>query len=478
MKKKIEKERCMAGDFNPLRILKKNKSKLMHKSLKILLIALFFIIRSILVVFAQDNPLKISGKLSTDQRFRTAKPQTWSWNETRIDLTLSKKFEDKAKFYSNIWLRNIGFADITSLTQLYDKNQSSPLNMDLQEAYIDVNNFIFKDLNIRAGRQKFNWGTGDKLNPVNTLNPLDLEDIWDFGRYQGSDAMKLTYYLKSLKFEGIWLPFFRSSTLPIGDWADAFMTIPELPAGISLNALTNNIKMPDLSLKNSSSYGFRGSTSLGNFDLALDYTYFYDPIPSPDSNVITFAGSFTKINVNAFQQYLRLHNAGFSFSGELFNFGIWGEFSAFIPTDSLVMQTVFGTSVMDSLILDNKPWFKYLLGTDYTFKDGSYLNIQYLHGFFHEKGKANLNDYFTIAWYKKFLHDQLKITPVSGCFVVSDWKDVGNNYVFIYNPEISYMPNDNTELGIGIRIIDGKGGSMFAAVKDKDEMFFKIGYSF
>lgn len=451
--------------------------KKMNKSLYILSLMLLLML-NVRPVCAQENSLKFSGKLTTDQRFRMSKPPGWSWNETRIEAILKKRFEDKAMFYSNIWIRNIGFTRLNSLTQLYDKNQLSPLNIDLQESYIDIYNFIIHDLNLRAGRQKFNWGTADRLTLLNTLNPPDLEDIWDFGRWQGSDAMKLTYFRNSFKFEGIWLPFFRPSALPGGDWAEAFMDIPELPAGITLNKLTSHINLPGLSLKSSSSYGLKISKTFRKSDFAINYTYYYDPIPSPDSNLITFAGSFTKINIDAFQQYLRLQNAGFCFSGELLGLGVWGELAAFFPEKALIMQTVFGNSVMDSQILEHKPWYKYLIGSDYTFKDGSYLNIQYLHGFFHEKGNTNLNDYFTVYWYKKILQDKLKLTPVSGSFIVSNWKDIRNNYVIIYNPEISYMPNDNTEIVIGIRIIDGKGSNMFAKVTDKDEICFKIGYNF
>lgn len=443
----------------------------------LLLIAMFNLI-SLNKINAQDNPLRISGKLITDQRFRTQNPVSWSWNENRMEINLHKKFEDKALFYSNLWIRNLGFSRLNSLSQLTDKNLVNPIEADLQEMYVEINQFIWKDLQLKAGRQKFNWGSGDKLNPVNVLNAPDLEDIWDFGRMQGSDALKLTYFLNDYKFEGIWLPLFRPSTLPEGDWIDALMPVPELPQGIKLNSLANNIQTPELSLKHSSSYGFRTSGNIAGFDISGNYAYFYDGVPSPDSNVITFAGGFDKIDITAVQQYIRLHQAGVTFSGELLNIGVWGEFASFFPTEALIMKTRFGTLVMDSLIFENKPWFKYLLGADYTFKDGSYLNIQYLHGFYHEKGNKNLNDYFTFSWEKSLLHDKLKIRPLAGCIVVPDWSDISENYAVIYTPEFSYFPNDNAEISLGYRMIEGKGRSTFARVNNKDEVYMKISYSF
>lgn len=41
----------------------------------------------------------------------------------------------------------------------------------------------------------------------------------------------------------------------------------------------------------------------------------------------------------------------------------------------------------DSTLID-KPYFKFILGGDYNLREGSYVNIQYLHGFFHERGQV------------------------------------------------------------------------------------------
>ncbi len=118
------------------------------------------------------------------------------------------------------------------------------------------------------------------------------------------------------------------------------------------------------------------------------------------------------------------------------------------------------------------------MGTDYSFGDGTYVNLQYLHGFLNERGADNLNDYFLLRTEHKFFDDKLKITPLSGAFVVSDWNDVKNNYAVMYVPEISYQATDNAQITIGAYIFDGKGSNMFAGLGDYSMATFKLKYSF
>ena len=89
-----------------------------------------------------------------------------------------------------------------------------------------------------------------------------------------------------------------------------------------------------------------------------------------------------------------------------------------------------------------------------------------------------LNDYFMIAYEKKFFEDRLKIRPLAGGFIVSDWEDIENNYSIIYTPEISYQATDNAEITLSTVIYDGKGDNMFANLSDFNMFMFKMKYSF
>ncbi len=118
------------------------------------------------------------------------------------------------------------------------------------------------------------------------------------------------------------------------------------------------------------------------------------------------------------------------------------------------------------------------LQNHYTFKNGIFLNAQYLHGFIHERGADDLHDYLVCRVEKTFFNDQLKISPLSGAVSFDDWSELKNSYGFVAAPEIDYYPSDAIELIMGAFIIDGKGRSLFSRVKDNDEVYLKVKVSF
>ena len=164
------------------------------KRINLIIIGAIALLFSVNIAKAQDNAnkLKFSGSLLTDQRFLLQAPNDWAWNENRLTLELGKKFNnDKGKFYSEVWLRNIGLPGIYSNADLYNKNIVDPYNLEIREAYVQLYGFLTKNLDLKVGKQRIAWGTADKLNPTDNLNPYDLEDVLDFGRHRGSWALNL-----------------------------------------------------------------------------------------------------------------------------------------------------------------------------------------------------------------------------------------------------------------------------------------------
>ena len=137
------------------------------------------------------------------------------------------------------------------------------------------------------------------------------------------------------------------------------------------------------------------------------------------------------------------------------------------------------TITTDSMLIpSDKPYFKYVVGMDYNFANGIYLNLQYNHGFLHERGSENLNDYYFLHIDKSFFYDKLKLTPVNGAFVVTDYKNLTDNYTLVYMPEITYKPVDDAEITLSAAVIDGKGQNIFAAMKDLDMFIIKFKFNF
>jgi len=432
------------------------------------------------VLAQEEEPLQISGEILIDNRFRTG-DMTWSWNENRLDLQLEKKIPGKAKFFGDVWLRSFGFPAITGTDQLFNKDLTSPYNIEVREAYAEFYGFLTKNLDIKIGRQRIAWGSAWKLNPTDNINAYDLEDIWDFGRHLGSDAIRLNYYMGDFYLEGDYVLFFRPATLPMGDWSSVLMPQVDLPAGFSLENFSDSLVMPSWKLGETGTYAVKFGGYLPGVDFSASYVYGRDGFPIASYNTITPGDSLGQVNIRSILYYPRLHIVGADLSSSIGSVGVWAEAAMFLPEKEVVAVndlSAFGLPPMDTVLLEKAPYFKVAAGTDYTFKNGHYINFQYLHGFVHERGAENLNDYFMFSYEKSFFDEKLKIKPATVALVVSDWQALDRNYALVWMPFIDYMPNLNTVISLGVRLIEGKGDSSFAQMDDMDEAVLKVSFKF
>lgn len=436
----------------------------------------FLFVLTLNIAIAQN--LKIGGYVQFDDRVRI-KDKILSWEEYRLDLTGQVEFE-KVNFYSEVWFRNFGSTNVKKLFELSDKNKVAPIDVDIREAYVDFKGFIFDNLDLRIGRQRIAWGTADKLNPTDNLNPDDLEDIWDYGRHLGSNAIKLSYYLGSFTFTGVFIPEFVPAVLPRGDlillFADDFYS--NFSGEIDFGSIGDRVivKRPDATLKDGSKFGFKiAKRDLFGFDVSLSYVYSRDDIPivrkiyfqsypTPDSVILEFP---------------RMKVLGFDLTGEVAGVGVWAEAGIFYPEK--VDMEVFEYGYMQPgvfgriNVLDKKSYTRFVLGLDYTTSYGLYLNLQYLHGFLHERGRENLKNYFTFNFEKRYMNDKVKFNFLSGGV---EFKKLKGDYAIIYNPQLSFTPVDNFEFSVGGRFIESRGKTTFGKLKDRDEVYVKVKYSF
>jgi hypothetical protein len=441
---------------------------------------LIFTFIGVFTVTAQETPLRLYGELYFDNRVRLENGQ-WSWSENRLDLQLDKKFAGKARFHSDVWLRSFGYPFLQSTEQLFIKDDTSPYNIEIREAYVELYGVFTKNLDMKIGRQRIAWGTADKLNPTDNVNSYDLEDIWDFGRHLGSDAIQLKYYFRDFFVEGDYILYFRPASLPRGDWAEGLFKSMELPPPLHLVSFSDSLIMPQLNLQENATYAMKIGGFAGGFNFSASYVYGRDGLPVNYYNRITPVDLTGGVDVKSMLFFPRQQIIGADMAGAIGSVGVWAEAAAFIPDEEITLTndlSAFGLPDKDSVILEKKPWFKFVAGMDYTFRGGHYVNFQYLHGFVHERGQENLNDYFVINYEKYLFNDKLKLRPFTTALVVSDWKDITGNYALIYMPSLAYLPNENTEISIGVRLIGGEGDDVFAQYKDKDEFVLTVKYRF
>ncbi|HCK99523.1 MAG TPA: hypothetical protein DHW42_05385 [Candidatus Marinimicrobia bacterium] len=433
-----------------------------------------------------DNGVSITGYIQTDNRIQT-KSNKFTWNENRLNLRLEGAPSDKYHYFSEIRLRGFGFP-VTSWfsdLQMQEKNKVYPWGLEFREAYVDLYGFGLKNLDVRIGRQVIAWGTADALNPTSNISPDDLEDIFNFGEKLGTNAVNASYYIgDNLTINGVYVPVFTPATLPFGDFANAFSAPMDLPPGMPVRTLSDTVILPERKPSESSQIGLKASTNLLGYDLSLSYFKGRDDLPILSKATITPVDLIGTVDIATDIIYPEMQVVGADFAGSIGSVGIWSESAAVYMPEELAMTTIAPSPTTGQMettqtaALDDEPYFKFVLGGDYTFKNGLYFNGQYLHGFLHERGKDELNDYFTFRLEKTFLNDKFKLVPIGGAVAINDWDDLKNNYGLVYAPELSYFPSDNVELNIGSFIIDGKGSNMFRMIKGLDEIVFRLKVSF
>ncbi len=225
-------------------------------------------------------------------------------------------------------------------------------------------------------------------------------------------------------------------------------------------------------------FGFKIEKNFFGYDFSLSYFYGRDDIPLVNKVKLTPIDFFGTADVSVELIYPRIQVLGLDVAGAVGKIGIWAEGALFFPGEIEVTTdlTDLGLGLQRSTALD-KPYFRYVVGADYSFKGGCYINGQYLHGFIHERKEDDMGEYFLLSIEKKLFRDKLKITLGGGAEVRS-FNEISDNYAFLFAPEVVYYPFDNAEITFGYRFIDGKENVVFGRVKDNDEVYFKAKYSF
>lgn len=429
-----------------------------------------------------SSEIEIGGYIKTDNRIRLQDGNKFTWNENQLDLKAEVTPSEKTHLFGEFMLRGFGLPQIAETKDLQrkDKDKALPWAIEFKEAYIDFYGFLLTNLDLRIGRQRIAWGTADELNPTDNLNPDDFEDIWDFGKKLGTNSLKATYYLGDFTLTGVFIPIFTPAVLPDSDWASALSPSMSIPEGLKIQKISDQIILPENNPKKGSMGAVKVAKSFFNYDFSLSYFYGRDDLPLIDQVSIEPVDTLGSVNVHTKLCYPRMQVVGLDMAGAIGDVGIWAEGALFIPEKvemTTIIPTQSGMVSQKSTALKDQGYFKYVVGGDYTFKNGLYVNGQFLHGFYHEREKDNLEDYLMLGFEKKFLNDELKITLAGGA-EIKEFDDLKDNYATIIFPEISYYPLDNTEILLGVYLIDGKETTNFGRVKENDEGYIKAKYSF
>lgn len=428
---------------------------------------------------AAGNSLVWRGSVQTDHRLLLEDERDWAWNENRLDLTMEKR-GSQLRVLSNVWLRHLEPSAVTSSDDLFSKDRISPWNLDVRELHVEVYGFLSDKLDLKVGRQRIAWGTADRFNPTDNLNPPDLEDLLDFGRAHGSDALNLHWHIDHRHAaQLVFMPRFQPANLPLSPFAglfgtDAGWTSPH--GDMPIPVASTHIDLPRNNLREGSTLGMRWTTYGRRADISLSYVYGRAFLPLPVRIEIELDETGAGMQSRAHLQYPRHHVIGADLAGSIGRVGAWAEAGVFIPESAvhtLITADALGWHEQITA-LEKEPYVKFVLGGDYTFSGGTYLNLQYLRGFLHESGRDELNDYLFVQVERDIRRFDLNLKPLAAGLTMGDRDDARNNYTWFYRPEVSYQGIDNLDITLGAFLAQGKGEHLLAQLKDKNMLHLKV----
>ena len=420
---------------------------------------------------AADSP--VSGSILVDTRANTGSGDI-SREEYRLSVTAAKKIHEMYA-YGDVWFRGFGITQPTTyLPQLQQYSSEPPTYVDVRQVYVEFYSFLLRDLDVKIGKQVLNWGTADEMNVTNNVNPYDLEDPFAFNNKLPVPLLVAEYYFRhEISLTGVVEPLFVPSVLPADQWLSAFIPSEPIPSWLHINQYNINLSMPQQSMPGDLSYGFRiAKKALFGYDISLSYYNGWYTLPELTSANITTSGN--NIIANANLSFPRLSIIGGDFAGSIGDHGVWGEIALNIPQQPVQ----FSSSVLNipypaaSYDIATSPFVKYVLGTDYTFNDGTYMNLQFLHGEFYEIGNQ-LQNYLTLMANRSFLYDQLKAQIA----IITELAQHNLTSAMFY-PELDWMPYDSITLSAGGYIFAGDSGTVFGNIINNSEVFIKAKYVF
>lgn len=403
------------------------------------------------LAFAKQMPIgakeiDIGGFLKLDKHFSLDEGKLHRGNTfVKSRLELKSDISDNTFAFSSLDLRFYHFPKAAGRL-VKDLEAGYPIDISLWEAYVELYGVLSENIDLKFGKQRINWGRADKIQPTDNLNPDDFTNFFGFEEKLPNWAAKATYYFGDFNLSGVWVPFMEPVLFPRGGVKTFFAED------------AYSLKTPGRQIENGM-FALKLSGSAFNGDFSLSYFRGWDDLPveigrSADDNLIA---GFSKLQV-----------IGMDFATEYRSVGYWAEgainFAEEVKSEGNTM-------------LSNDPYFAYVLGMDYTFKNGIYLNAQYVHGFPTQRGRGYLSDYLVVRLEKKFLNDELNIS-ISGAVESPDLDEANEKIGVGFFPEVEYSPVDNLTFTLGAYILDGKSSTLLGSYKDSDEVYFKIRIDF
>lgn len=388
------------------------------------------------VYYDVDKTASIRG---ADGVYRS-EPRRLSRNENRLELYVAYTPNKHVQIVADAEPVLMGVSMARELDDLATQTMTQRFHMESDAAYIALTD-IAPGLDIKLGRQIVVWGTADKFNPTNNINPDDLEDRPLFTEPIANQMAVVDYAPlgDKLYMQGVYVPLFFPALLPPSaalGLRDPFAEAPYanqteqdkltylqetyLPKNPKfIPNVYGHVLQPENAFKNGQ-FALKLGSKLGEVDLSASYYYGRHDIPLPQIEGTTMLsaldakpgpadGYYFRADVDLV--YPKMQVIGLDFATQLpflGNMGLWGEAGLFIPRAQMLTIDIpvpGGIDVTPNDGMMNKetsivgyavkptPFIKATAGFDYTFGKHVYVQAQYLRGFINEFGAGHIGNY-------------------------------------------------------------------------------------
>jgi hypothetical protein len=442
-----------------------------------------FIAAALLAGPVQAQQVRLGGFVQLDRRlalggdsvrladfYNVFRPELSASFGGRVDLVVSLDF----RFYD--------FTAARSTDDLKDADLHFPSSFTVWEAQARISGFLFDPLDLTIGKQRVRWGTADGLNPTDRFSPYDLSDLTDFTARIPTWAVRAECYVTDeWRVEGVWTPTAHGPLLPPGADGALGKAGGRMPSG-SVPSWEEHFEAPSRRLSNSQ-YGLKAAGHAAGLDVSLSYFDGFDGIPAAERVLLVGkdgASASQTFDGHAWTALPRIRVLGGDVATEWRGIGLWGEGAVVFPERMELVTDVVasGDSVRDRVVApDRRPYATWTLGGDYTFPGGWYLNVQWAHGLFLERGADELHDYLLGKLEQRLFRETVTLT-LKGALEVAQWSAPSDHLGIGVFPEVVYAPVDNVDVSLGAFLAGGGGTTLFGRWDDADQVYLRVKASF
>lgn len=445
-----------------------------------------------------------------------------SRQENRLELYLAYAPNRHIQLVGDIEPVFMGVAQADTLGDLASQRMLTPFHLESDAAYVAIHDAL-PGLDVKIGRQVLVWGTADKFNPTNNLNPDDLEDRPLFTEPIGNQMIVVDFspLEDRLWFEAVYVPLFFPALLPPSAAAaledphsrppfaresdvDKIAVAQDLMDANPCFAtrVDSHVVHPQASVENGQAAGKIG-TSVGQLDLSASYYWGRHDIPLPyaaltervaDCDPTSPPPDDIYFRTDAFLRYPRMHVAGLDFAAQipfLANLGVWGEAGLIMPVNRHELRielpipldvtpdddTPNAVAEVLGPTVYKRPFLKATGGLDYTIGKHVYVNAQYVRGFINEFGAGNMGNYAVAGTDLIFFGRHL----VFRLFGVAEFPDArSDQFAAALAPDIIVVPPwgyVTLELG-GFALLGGRETNLGQRGAGSSIVYFKVAGQF